>query len=813
MTRRAALAPLHPFARVAGSLRFADFSGLLGFSALAGIAALSGIAALGAPGPAAAQSAAPYAPESLSATTYARAERFLFFNAPNLTSGTTVAPSWVSGDRFWYRNQVFGGHEFIMVDAAAGSRAPAFHHDRLAAGLSVAADTSYEADRLPFDAFELIGGGTIRFHTAPTKRWDCDLAAYTCIGPDSIPRATNEIESPDGGLAAFSRDEDLWVREIASAAERRLSTDGEPDFGYGVLPEGCCSEITRRRQELEPPPVAEWSPDGSRIATHRYDERNVESLHLLEAATGRPILHSYRYALPGDSIIPMWTMHVFDAATGAHVAADMEPQPGYFAEPDTAWLNVQWAAAGDRVYFSQHSRDFRRQTLFEVDAASGATREVIVETGPTYVETNQFTGMRPNWRILDNGREAVWWSERDGWGHLYLHDLGTGRVKTQITRGSWLVLELLHVDETARLVWFTGVGREPGRDPYQRHLYRASLDGGGVTILSPEDANHDVSVSPDGRWFVDTYGTHSTAPVTVVRDRSGQPVITVEEADIGPLLAAGWEPPVRFRAKGRDGITDVYGYLFLPPDRTEGLVYPVVDYVYPGPQIGPIRFAGFDTGPRGQGHAYAELGFIGFVVDAIGTPFRSKAFHDGYYGNMGDNGIPDHISALKELALTYPIDIDRVGIFGHSGGGFASTDAILRYPDFFKVAVSGAGNHDNRGYHFPWGEKYQGSLTDDEDGTDSYDPQANQNLAANLKGKLLLHYGTLDDNVHPNMTILVAQRLIEHNRDFDMLVFPNRNHGYAREPYLIRRTWDYFVEHLMGAEPPQGYEIREPDGR
>lgn len=753
----------------------------------------------------------PYAPVAVTATEYARAEQFLFFNAPRLTAGTVVAPRWVSASRFWYRNQVFGGHEFVIVDAAAGTRAPAFDHDRLAAALSIAADTSYEANRLPFDEFEFTGASTIRFHTTETRRWDCDVTAYACAGPDSIPRVTNEIESPDGGLAAFSRDENLWVRDTSTDEERQLSRDGEPDFGYGVLPEGCCTEVTLRRQGFEAPPVAEWSPDGSKIATHRYDERDVEEFHLLEAATGRAILHSYKYALPGDSVVPVWTMHVFDAATGAHVAAQMDPVVGYFAGPDTAWVNTTWNRAGDRVYFTNHARDFRTQTLYEVDASSGATREVIVETGPTYVETNQFTGAPPNWRILDDGAEVLWWSERDGWGHLYLYDLESGALKNRVTGGAWLVLEVLHVDEAARQVYFTGVGREPGRDPYHRHLYRASLDGGGVTLLSPEDANHDVTVSPDGRYFLDTYSTRSTAPLTVLRDPSGRPVMTVEEADISPLLEAGWQPPIRFKAKGRDGVTDVFGYLFLPPDMEEGVIYPVVDYVYPGPQIGPIRSAGFTAGPRGQGHAYAELGFIGFVIDAIGTPFRSKAFHDGYYANMGDNGIPDHISALKELALAYPIDIDRVGIFGHSGGGFASTDAILRHPDFFKVAVSGAGNHDNRGYHFPWGEKYQGLVAANPDGTDNYDSQANQILAANLKGKLLLHYGTLDDNVHPNMTILVADELIKHNRDFDMLVFPNRNHGYAREPYLIRRTMDYFVEHLMGSRPPEGYEIKAPN--
>ena len=247
----------------------------------------------------------------------------------------------------------------------------------------------------------------------------------------------------------------------------------------------------------------------------------------------------------------------------------------------------------------------------------------------------------------------------------------------------------------------------------------------------------------------------------------------------------------------------------LPKNLKKGVKYPVIDYIYPGPQIGPIRTHGFTTSPSSQGHALAELGFIVFVVDALGTPYRSKKFHDGYYADMGDNGLPDHISALRELAKEYPIDLDRVGIYGHSGGGFSSTDAILRHPDFFKVAVSGAGNHDNRGYYYEWGEKYQGLLKQIDESTDTYDSQANQNIAANLKGKLLLTYGSLDDNVHPNLTLLVADELIKHNKDFDMLVLPNRNHGYAREEYIARRTWDYFVMHLMGSNPPKEYKIEK----
>jgi len=770
------------------------------------IAVLAGL--LGA-GTAAAQSATPYAPESLSATDYARAEQFVYWNGDRLTSGTVVDPTWLDSNRFWYRNQVFGGHEFITVDASARTRRPVFDHDRLAGELTRLSDESYVGTHLPFDDFETTDDG-IRFWTGDTQRWDCDLTAYVCTGPDSLRKVTDEIVSPDGASAVISREDNLWIRDAVTGAERPLSTDGDLHHGYGVTPEGCCTEITNRRRDFLSPPVAEWSPDGTRIATHRYDERDVKELHLLETATGRPILHSYRYALPGDSVIPVWELYVFDVSTGSSVRADIDPMVGNFTSGDTAWAAVQWSADGERLFFTYRDRDVGAQRLAEMDVSTGAVRPVIEELGGTYVELNQLTSRPPNWRVLDNGREVVWFSERDGWGHLYLHDVRTGERKNAITSGSWLVLELLHIDQAARLVYFTGLGREAGRDPYRRHLYRASLDGGGVTLLTPEDADHDIRASPDGRLFLDTQGTREGA-VTLLRDATGRTLMTVEEADISPLVDAGWRPPVRFTAKARDGATDVYGYIWLPPNMEDGVRYPVVDYVYPGPQIGPIRTLGFTSAPRGQGHAFAELGFIVFVVDAIGTPNRAKAFHDGYYANMGDNGIPDHISALKQLALTYPLDLDRVGIFGHSGGGFASTGAILRYPDFFKVAVSGAGNHDNRGYHFPWGEKYQGLLERKPDGSDNYDSQANQNLAANLKGKLLLHYGTLDDNVHPNMTLLVAQQLIKHNKDFDMLVFPNRNHGYAREPYLIRRTWDYFVEHLMGATPPKEFELVRPD--
>ena len=753
-------------------------------------------------------------------TDYNRAEQFLSWNAQKLTVGLQVTPTWLENDLFWYRNRVREGFEFVLVDPAARRRAPAFDHHRLAAALSVAADTSYVGNNLPFTELEFTEDGRgIRFHTADSVRWTCSTVEYTCAPPDSVPeRPDHEVRSHDGTMVAFEREENLWVRDVASEEETQLSADGEEDFGYGVIPEGCCNEISNRRAGLNSPAVVAWSPDGSRIATHRYDERNVAELHILETAQGRPKLHSYRYALPGDSIIPTFEIHLFDVQSGASVKVEGEPHPGDFTMGDTAWIRVRWSEDSRQLYYTRRSRDFKELALWVADAETGEARMILEDNGPTLREMNLMISGPPNWRVLAGGREILWFSERDGWGHLYRHDAGTGEIINRVTEGPWMVLDVLRVDEPGGWVYFTGVGRETDQDPYHRHLYRARLDGSRVEHLTPEMADHDIRISPSGAVFLDSYSRRDLPPVTVLRSATGSVVMSVEEADISELLATGWRPPTPFRAKGRDGTTDVYGYLYFPPgfedEGEKGARYPIVDYVYPGPQIGPVVTRGFSLGGWAGEHALPELDFVVFVVDAMGTPFRAKTFHDAYYGNMGDNGIPDHISALQQLAMVYPqMDLDRVGIFGHSGGGFASTDAILRYPDFFKVAVSGAGNHDNRAYLHPWGERWQGLLVRDTvKGGDNYDSQANQNLAANLEGKLLLSYGTLDDNVHPNGTLGVVQQLIQHNKDFDLMVYPNRNHGHARDPYSIRMTWDYFVGHLLGKTPPKEYEIKPPGG-
>ena len=751
-------------------------------------------------------------PQSTSAR-YARADAFLPWNAQALVSGNTLDPHWLEGDRFWFRAARGNGGEFLVVDPARGTRTVAFDHARLAAALSVAADTAYTGEKLPFTEFEFLGNGqSIRFNVADSARFTCDIMAYTCAAKEkAVAPVKDEIRSPDGKWAAFSRSENLWVRNVATGEEVQLSTDGEANWGYAVVPEGCCQEITNRRSRRKVWPVLRWSPDSKRIATHRYDERKVELLHLVETVPGaRPKLHSYHYALPGDSIIPTWEPYVFDVEAKRGIKLDIAPIPGFFTSADSAFQDVQWTRDGNTLFVTARSRDFKKYDVYESDPVSGKSRLVFTESGPTYRELNQFGGS-PNWRPLKNGKELLWWSERDGWGHLYRIDVATGKVIAQVTSGPWLVLDLLSVDETLGTVHFAGVGREPGIDPYYKLLYKVALDGSGLTRLSMEQADHQLWDTPSGKYFIDLYSRRDLAPTAVVRAADGRVLQTIDKGDISRLEATGWKAPVAFSAKGRDGVTDVHGYLYFPTDYDSTKQYPVVDYIYPGPQVGAVFTRSFVASAPGAPQSLAELGFIVFTVDAFGSPVRSKAFHDAYYGNMTDNGIPDHITALKQLAVRHrSMDLDRVGIYGHSGGGFSGTDAILRYPDFYKVAVSGAGNHDQRGYHFPWGEKYHGLVVKNPAGGSNYDSQANQNLAANLKGKLLLSYGTLDDNVHPDMTLAVIDALIRANKKFDVFVYPNRNHGYAGEAYAIQQTLDYFVRHLRHEEPPADYVFRLP---
>ncbi len=750
----------------------------------------------------------------VTAADYARAERFLPGNAGRLVTGVPLGPvTWVGdGDRFWYRVRTADGERFILVDPGARTRSDAFDHGRLAAALSAAADTAYDPARMPFSAFEFIDGGSgIRLDVGAAK-WRCDLASYICTERDaSAEFGPAELASPDGARALFTRDHNLWVRAAGQAEEEatQLTEDGEPYWDYASSPEGNTSAVTIRRFGIPVPPAALWSPDGRYVATHQLDQRGVLEMHLVQGApedgSKRPRHHAYRYALPGDSIIPMAHMVIVDTEVGAVTRLNADPLNSIFQSPFT-FQNVWWAEDGSALYALRFTRGQKAVSLEAADPATGEVRTIIEESCTTYCEATPSLASRPNVRVLDGG-EVVWWSERDGWGHLYLYDGGTGELKRQLTGGPWLVRQILHVDEEARTVWFTASGREGG-DPYYMQLYSVGLDGGPVRRLTPEDSHHLVTASPGGAWFVDTHGRIDTAPATVLRDADGAIVMTLETGSLDGLDALGWSPPEMVVTKARDGVTDLYGLIVKPTGFDPDAVYPVIDYVYPGPQTAWVPKSIADPLSRvlWDAQATAELGAVVVVLDGFGKPLRSKAFHNVSYGNLQDaGGLADHVTSMKQLAASRPwMDLGRVGVYGFSGGGYMSTHAILTQPDFYKVAVSGAGNHDQRGYIALWGELYHGLM--DADGA-NYIQQANATHAANLRGKLLLIHGEMDDNVSPALTMQVVDALIKANRTFDMLILPNLNHGAGADPYYIRRRWDYFVEHLIGAEPPQDYRV------
>ena len=741
------------------------------------------------------------APPALTADDYARAEQFMSYNTTPLVFGTAVRPSWLSGDRFWYRNSIPDGAEFVLVDPARRTRARAFDHERLAAALSRAADTAYGAFGLPFTQIEFSTDGRSIAFDARGRRWSCDVQGAQCTGgPGRADEARrNAVVSPDGRRAAFVRDDNLWVRDLTSGAEKQLTTDGARDFGYATNNAGWVKSDM---------PVVVWSPDSRKIATFQHDGRAAGEMYLVETRVGHPVLQQWKYPLPGDSAI--FTIHrvIIDVDAGTVVRLRMPPDQHRSSLCDHIvcggrWVDVEWSPDATQLFFLSTSRDHQQERLRVADAATGAVRDIMEETVETFFESGNGA---VNWRALPASNEILWFSQRDDWGHLYLYDLTTGQLKHQITRGAWNVLQVLRIDERTRTIYFTGAGREPG-DPYFRKLYSVRMDGSRLTLLTPEDANHDVTWSPSARFFVDSYSRPDVPPVTVLRDLSGRTVLTLERADISRLLATGWTPPMPFSVKARDGQTDLYGLMYRPTAFDSTRKYPIINHHYPGPQSGSVGSRSFSAARDNR--ALAELGFVVIQLDGMGTPMRSKSFHAAYYGNMGDNGLPDQITGMQQLAERHSwIDIERAGIYGHSGGGFSSADAILRYPEFFKVAVSQAGNHDNRNYEDDWAEKWQGLLERLSDSTTNYDNQANQLLARNLRGKLLIAHGTMDDNVPYYSTLLVVNELIRHNKDFDFILFPNRRHGFGNEPYMVRRRWDYFVTHLMGAEPPREYQMR-----
>jgi dienelactone hydrolase len=747
---------------------------------------------------------------------YQRAERFLTWNAMQLVTGDQVAPTWYrDSTRFWYRVATARGPEFVVVNAVTGTRSLLFDNRRLAAALSLAADTSVVGSKLPFQAvtFENEGRDEHRIRLRLGIRgFSCDISAYTCASADTLPARTRYVRSPDEQWDAFASGNNLWVRRVGSTDSVQLTTDGADGYAYGV---GSPSPTQVRRKLAQAPQVT-WSPDSKKLVVPRIDERGVGKFVLYSSTSSRPTYYLYPYALPGDSIVQTYVNYVIDIAARTSKRIEGAPQP-LMSFYQFGGKTVQWSPSSDRIYFTQVDRGPKHVQLLETDAKGNAPCLIIADSSKTYVIGGlELIGGRTNWRPLKTG-DVIWFSERDGWGHLYLVGKD-GTIKHQITSGDWAVSALVSVNEITGRLFFTARGREAGRHPEYEHLYSVGLDGSGLTLLTPEDADHEITAVPNASTFIDSYSRVDLPPVTVLRAADGHVVKELERADISALNATGWRPGEVFRATARDGVTEIAGVIYKPSYFDSTKSYPVIDHIYPGPLISPVsdRFyptrETFSYSMFGQVQALAELGFIVVEIDALGNTPRNKSLYTAWYGNMGDNGIPDHIGAIKQLGARFRwMDLSRVGIYGHSGGGFASTDAMLRYPDFFKVAVSTSGNHDNRTYYHGWGERFQGLLVKDTlRGTDNFAASANKTIAGNLRGKLFLIHGDLDDNVHPANTIALVDALVKANKKFDLLILPDATHDLTSHPYVIRRTWDYFVEYLMGARPPADYAIAPP---
>jgi len=739
-------------------------------------------------------------------TGYAQAERFLPANATSSIFNASVDPHWIAGTQsFWYLRNSRNGQEFMRVDIHNRSKVPAFNHTSLAADLSSATGEPVDASHLPFSEITVAPEGldsieTIGFE-AFNRSWQFtfnNTDAQLIETPSPPQPEPGESLSPDGNLAAFVRDHNLWVRSTETGEKTQLTFNGTKDYAYAERSETVSHPVSLVRLNETAKPYAVWSPDSSRIATFRMDQRNISEMHLLQYVPGndtRPRPWSYRFATPGEEILPMYEPVVVDVTQKKIIAVQSPAQPEVSLMDTEEDVLQWWSDDGLTMYSLYAERGEKALQLLQTDPVTGKTEKILEERGSTFVEANLDYASQPNIQILKSG-DVIWFSEKDGYGHLYRYDRD-GRQKNPITSGTWAVRLLLSVDENASKIYFLAGGREPGRDPYYRHLYCVSLDGSGLQLLSPEDADHNVVVDPTGTAFLDTYSTVEEPPVSVIRNRNGSIIINLETADIQNLKNMGWKPPERFSVKALDGQTDLYGLLFKPASFNTSKKYPIVETVYPGPwtivtaKSFPVDMAWINK-IFWRAQAVAELGFIVITLDGPGTPFRSKAFHDASYGHLGDaGGLNDHIKAIKELSEDRPyMDLDRVGMFGHSAGGFMTAQALLNYPDFYNAGVASAGDYDSRFYGAFWGEKYEGLNASD------YAEQITSLKAGNLKGKLLLVAGDVDDNVNPCMTMQLVEAFINADRPFDLLIMPNRNHDLSYDLYYLHRLFGYLEENL-----------------
>ena len=700
---------------------------------------------------------------------------------------------WIGkSPRYWYRKSVAGGNEYWIADASTSQKTVAFDHAKLAAALAAASGEKIEALNLPFFTLTFGDDGKSVQFAAAGARWTCDLATYAVKkleGPGGRgPRgggggdmtmwvrgpapeaASREVKtSPDGKWEALIRNYNLVLRDKAKKEETVLSRDGSEGNYYTL-------------ESLS------FSPDSKKLVVMRLRRGYHRVIQYVESSPAdqlQPKYHTMEYAKPGDALdIERPVLFLVDSKTR------IEVDDALFANPYEL-TDLAWRKDSRAFTFEYNQRGHQVYRIIEVDASTGAARAVVEEKSSTFF---CYSGKKYRFDLAD-GRETVWMSERDGWNHLYLYDGATGAVKNQITKGEWVVRSVDKVDEEKRQVYFQASGVLPGQDPYFLHAFRVNFDGTGLVRLTDGDANHSVTYSPDNAYFVDTFSRVDLAPTTEIRrvaDKAA--VMTVEKGNIDALLKTGWRAPEAFVAKARDGRTDIYGIIVRPTSFDPRKKYPVIEYIYAGPQgsFVPKSFQAY-SGMR----ALAELGFIVSQCDGLGTSNRSKAFHDYCFKDLGDAGFPDRILWHKAVAARYPYyDTSRMGIYGNSAGGQNALGGLLFHPEFYKAGVASCGCHDNRMDKLWWNEQWMGWPLGPE-----YAASSNVDNAARLKGQLLLIVGEMDTNVDPASTMQVVNALIKANKVFDLLVIPGAGHGMGGA-YGERKMFDFFVRTLLGATPP-----------
>jgi len=775
---------------------------------------------------------------------------------------SAVQPRWIGKtDSAWYTWRDAKGTRYNLLIPKLRSNRPLFDHEKMAAQLSTMGRKPVDAGNLNLLHLRFTDDlRSLRFVVDSTG-YDYGLAGEQLVsrgkltrqqireeqtaatraqlgvfggrfggpGPDGQPEWRNF--SPDSSAFVFAREHNLFIVEVARGDTVQISTDGVKDYSFGARDTTQQQQFQQQQDEgqqarsRDPRVFANvsWSADSRVFSVTRSDSRNVKELYLINMlAEPRPTLTTYRYPMPGEENVPVPELHTFSRDDGRLRKIETV---GKFKDQVTT--NIHFAANSSKLRLIRRDRLRQNMELVEVDLPTSQVKVLLTESIQGATFEGSPVGISPNARYVKSGEDFIWWSERTGWGHFYLYD-HNGNFKNAITSGEWRAESIVAVDSVRRVLWISGAGREPGESIYNTHLYRVNLDGSGLTLLDKGDANHSSVVSPSRQFIIDNYSRPDLTPRSVLRDASGNIVLELGEMDLSPFLAMGWKPPETFVVKAADGVTDIYGNMWKPFDFDESRKYPIIVHVYPGPQTENVSNTFAATG--GQ----QRLAQLGFVVVQIGnrggSPRRSNAYQSHAYLNLRDYGLADKKAGVEQLAARYPwIDIQRVGLFGHSGGGFMTAAAMLvpPYNEFFKVGVSSAGNHDNNVYGDYWAEQNHGLLekrvaatttnSDRQDGSAVQDTTtrfdihvpANHEVAANLKGRLLLVHGDMDNNVHPAGTIRLVNALIKANKRFDFMIMPGKAHGFADyQNYFNRMMYEYFAEHLLGDYYRVNAEIR-----